>query len=41
MDPTPLQLTQQEMARRAVLRASASVAGPRDGIVAVKVSARG
>ena len=38
MEPTPLQLAQQEAARKAVLRASASVSGPKDGIVAVKVS---
>ena len=38
MEPTPLQLAQQEAARKAVLRASASVAGHKDGIVAVKVS---
>ena len=38
MEPTPLQLVQQEAARKAVLRAAASVGGPKDGIVAVKVS---
>ena len=38
MEPTPLQLAQQQAARQAVLRASASVSGPKDGVVAVKVA---
>ena len=38
MEPTPMQLIQQEAARTAVLRISASATGPKDGIVAVKVS---
>jgi hypothetical protein len=37
MEATPLQVAQQSAARIAVLRASASATGPKDGIVAVKV----
>ena len=37
MEATPLQVAQQSAARTAVLRASASATGPKDGIVAVKV----
>ena len=37
MEATPQQVAQQSAARTAVLRASASATGPKDGIVAVKV----